>query len=290
MANKRKKRHWWKNIKFKYRLTIVNENTLEEVFGLYVSKLNGLSVLFTVLLILFSLTALIMVYTPLRNYLPGYMSNELRATIVDNALQIDSLEQVAEQQRRYIANIQDLMAGRVNMDSVQTMADIDSLTAMEVDELQMPTEREEAFRQQYEAEEQFNLTAPRKKTTDTDGLEFYRPTRGILSSVFDADLRHYGVDIAANPNESVLATLEGTVIWSTYSTETGYVIALQHRKGLVSVYKHCGALLKQQGEFVKAGEVIALVGNTGVHTTGPHLHFELWNKGQALDPEKYIVF
>lgn len=290
MANKRKKKHWWKNIKFKYRLTIVNENTLEEVFGLYVSKLNGLSVLFSVLIILFLFTSLIMVYTPLRNYLPGYMSNELRAAIVDNALQIDSLEQVAEQQHRYISNIQELMAGRVNLDSVQTMADIDSLTAMEVDELQMPTEREEDFRQQYEAEEQYNLTAPRKLMTDTDGLVFYRPTRGILSSVFDAEQRHYGVDIAANPNESVLATLEGTVIWSTYSTETGYVIALQHRRGLVSVYKHCGALLKQEGQQVKAGEVIALVGNTGIHTTGPHLHFELWNKGQALDPEKYIVF
>ena len=290
MANKRKKKHWWKNIKFKYRLTIVNENTLEEVFGLYVSKLNGLSVLITLLAVLFLFTALIMVYTPLRNYLPGYMSNELRATIVENALQIDSLEQVAEQQRRYISNIQNLMVGRVDLDSVQTMADIDSLTIMDMDELQMATEREEMFRDQYESAEKYNLIASRKVTTDTDGLEFYRPTRGILSSVFDAEQQHYGVDIAANPNESVMATLEGTVIWSTYSTETGYVIALQHRKGLLSVYKHCGALLKQQGQHVKAGEVIALVGNTGVHTTGPHLHFELWNRGEALNPERYIVF
>ena len=290
MTNKRRKKHWWKNIKFKYKLTIVNENTLEEVLGLYVSKLNGLSVLISVLIVLFIFTALIMIYTPLRNYLPGYMSNELRATIVDNALQIDSLEQVAEQQRRYISNIQDLMAGRVNIDSVESMADIDSLTAMNVDELQMATDRESAFREQYESVEQYNLTAPRKRTTDTEGLDFYCPTRGILSSVFNVDQKHYGVDIAANPNESILATLEGTVMWSTYSTETGYVIAIQHRKGLVSIYKHCGALLKQQGQQVKAGEVIALVGNTGAYTTGPHLHFELWNKGQALNPESYIVF
>ena len=99
MAGKKKKKHWWNNIKFKYRLSIVNENTLEEVFSLYVSKLNGLSVLFTLLALLFALTALVMVFTPLRNYLPGYMSNQLRSAIVENALQADALEQVAEKQR-----------------------------------------------------------------------------------------------------------------------------------------------------------------------------------------------
>lgn len=289
MANKKKKKHWWQNIKFKYRLTIVNENTLEEVFGLYVSKLNGLSVLFTVLALLFLLTALIMVYTPLRNYLPGYMSNQLRSTIVENALQTDSLEQLVDQHRQYVANIQDLLAGNINIDSIESIEDFDSLTAMPVDQLQAATEREETFRANYEEAERYNLTAP-NAIPATDGLKFYRPTRGILSSIFDADKKHYGVDIAANPNQSILATLDGTVIWSTYTTETGYVIAIQHAKGLVSIYKHCGALLKNQGTPVKAGEAIALVGNSGSHSTGPHLHFELWHKGQALDPERYIVF
>lgn len=290
MAKKRKKKHWWHNIKFKYRLTIVNENTLEEVLAIYVSKLSGLSLIVSLLLILFLFTSLLMVFTPLRNYLPGYMSNELRATIVENALRADSLEQVTEQQRQYVMNIQDLLAGRVNMDSVQTMADIDSLREMPVDMLQEATELEKQYRLQYEEDERYNLTAPRMVTTDTDGLKFYRPTRGIISSIFDIENKHYGVDIAANPNESVLATLEGTVLWNAYSLETGYVIALQHKKGLVSIYKHCGSLLKEQGELVKAGEAIGLVGTTGVHSNGPHLHFELWNKGEALNPEKYIVF
>ncbi|MBQ4622156.1 MAG: M23 family metallopeptidase [Bacteroidaceae bacterium] len=289
MANKKKRKHWWQNIKFKYRLTIVNENTLEEVFGLYVSKLNGLSVLFSVLALLFLLTALIMVYTPLRNYLPGYMSNQLRSTIVENALQTDSLEQLVDQHRQYVANIQDLLAGNINIDSIESIEDFDSLTAMPVDQLQAATEREETFRANYEEAERYNLTAP-NAIPATDGLKFYRPTRGILSSVFDADKKHYGVDIAANPNQSILATLDGTVIWSTYTTETGYVISIQPAKGLVSIYKHCGALLKNQGTPVKAGEAIALVGNSGSHSTGPHLHFELWHKGQALDPERYIVF
>jgi lipoprotein NlpD len=289
MVNKRKKKRWWHNIKFKYRLTIVNENTLEEVWGIYVSKLNGLSVLLCILLLLFTFASLLMVYTPLRNYLPGYMSNELRATIVDNVLRLDSLQSVADQQRQYVMNIQDLMWGRVNIDSVQSISDIDSLLEVSTDMLD-PSEGEEAFRSQYEDTERYNLFNSPKNTTNTDGLEFYRPTRGILSSVFDIEKKHFGVDIAANPNESVLATLEGTVIWSAYSIEAGYVIALQHKKGIVSVYKHCGTLLKKEGQHVRAGEAIGLVGSSGVHSTGPHLHFELWNNGESLNPENYIVF
>ena len=112
----------------------------------------------------------------------------------------------------------------------------------------------------------------------------------MISSRFDAGKKHYGTDIAANPNESVLATLDGTVILSTYTADTGYVIQVQHNQDFVSVYKHCGSLLKQAGDAVKAGEAIALVGNSGTLTTGPHLHFELWHKGRAVNPEKYIVF
>lgn len=287
MANKRKRKHWWQNIKFKYRLTIVNENTLEEVVTLYVSKLNGLSVIFSVLTILCLLAALLIIYTPLRNYLPGYMSNELRATIVDNTLKADSLDEILGRHHLYIQNIQDILAGKISSDTVQS---IDSLTTMRTEELTGATEREQEFRQQYEEAERYNLTASNTAATDTEGLELYRPTRGILTSAFDPEVRHYGVDIAANPNESVLAVLDGTVIWNTYSTQTGYVIALQHRKGIVSIYKHCGSLLKAEGEQVKAGEAIALVGNTGVETSGPHLHFELWSKGLPLNPERYVVF
>lgn len=287
MVNKRRKKLWWHNIKFKYRLTIVNENTLEEVVTLYVSKLNGLSVLLSVLAFLFLISSLILIFTPLRNYLPGYMSNQLRLQIVDNTLLADSLEQVLERQKLYILNIQDILAGKIVPDSVQS---IDSLTQMREEDLQATTQREEEFRKQYEEEERYNLTATNARNTIVEELVFYRPTRGMISSSFDVTHRHYGIDIAANPNESILATLDGTVIWSAYSPQTGYVLAIQHNKDLVSIYKHCGALLKREGESIKAGEVIALVGNTGTLSTGPHLHFELWHKGQALDPEKYIVF
>ena len=286
MKKRRNRKAFWKDIKFKYKLTIINENTLEEVVGLHVSKLNGLSVLLSVLAVLFLIAALIITFTPLRNYLPGYMNSEVREQVVENALKADSLQQLVERQNLYIMNIQDIFRGTVKTDTVYSM---DSLTQLRKDSLMERTQRESDFRKQYEETEKYNLTSITARP-EVEGLIFYRPTRGMISSSFDADKRHYGTDIAANPGESILATLDGTVILSTYTAETGYVIELQHNQEFISIYKHCGSLLKHEGESVKGGEAIALVGNTGQLTTGPHLHFELWHKGRAVNPEVYIVF
>lgn len=283
MKNRRK--IFWRNFKFKYKLTITNENTLEEVIGLHVSKLNGVSVLLFAVTVIFLIAATIIAFTPLRNYLPGYMNSEVRELVVNNALRVDSLQQLLNRQNLYIMNIQDIFSGKVNTDTVNS---IDSLTMIRSEELMVRTEAEEKFRKQYEESERYNLTTMDNAPVIT-GLVFYRPTRGMISSGFDANKKHFGIDIAANPNESVLATLDGTVILSTYTAETGYVIQVQHAQNIVSVYKHCGSLLKKEGDVVKGGEAIALVGNTGEKTTGPHLHFELWSKGRALDPSKYIV-
>lgn len=286
MAKRKRNKAFWNNIKFKYKLSIINENTLEELVGLHVSKLNGLSVLLSAITIIFAIAAAIIIFTPLRNYLPGYMNSEVRSQIVDNALRMDSLQQVLEKQNMYIMNIQDIFRGTVRVDTVQS---IDSLTAIRSDSLMERTKREEEFRIQYEEREKYNLSNM-PEVANAGSFIFYRPTRGMVSAGFDAQEKHYGVDIAANPNESVLATLDGTVVMNAYTAETGYVIMVQHNQDLISVYKHCGSLLKKEGDIVKGGEVIALVGNTGRQTTGPHLHFELWYKGKAVDPTKYIVF
>lgn len=286
MPKKKKSKAFWNNIKFKYKLTIINENTLEEVVGIHVSKLNGFSVLLSVLTILFLIASVIIAFTPLRNYLPGYMNSEIRAQVVENALRVDSLQQLVDRQNLYIMNIQDIFSGKIKVDTVQS---IDSLTNMRADSLMERTQREEEFRRQYEETEKYNLTSI-AEDKGVDGLIFHRPTRGMLTSHFDPNSRHYGVDIAATPNESVLAALDGTVILSTYTAETGYLIEVQHGQDFITVYKHCGSLLKKEGDEVKGGEAIALVGNTGTLTTGPHLHFELWRKGRAVNPEKYIVF
>ena len=234
---------------------------------------------------IFLIAATIIAFTPLRNYLPGYMNSEVRELVVTNALRVDSLQQLLNRQNHYIMNIQDIFSGKVSTDTVSS---IDSLTMIRSEELMERTEAEELFRKQYEESERYNLTTMDNAPLTT-GLVFYRPTRGMISSEFDANKKHFGIDIAASPNESVLAVLDGTVILSTYTAETGYVIQVQHAQNIVSVYKHCGSLLKKAGDTVKAGEAIALVGNTGENTTGPHLHFELWSKGRALDPSKYIV-
>ena len=284
MKNKRKA--FWKNFKFKYKLTIINENTLEEIVGIHVSKLNGVSVLLSAVTVIFLIASLIIVFTPLRNYLPGYMNTEIREQVVTNALRADSLQWLLDRQRMYIMNIQDIISGNIKVDSVYS---IDSSTEARTEELMARTQAEEEFRKQYEETERYNLTTIDNAQAVT-GLIFFRPTRGMVSSEFDANQKHFGIDIAASPNESVLATLDGTVILATYTADTGYVIQVQHSQNLVSVYKHCGSLLKKVGDSVKAGEAIALVGNTGEKTTGPHLHFEIWNRGRALDPSKYIVF
>lgn len=286
MAKKKRSKAFWNNIKFKYKLTIFNENTLEEVVGLRVSKLNGFSVLLTAVILIFAIAATIIAFTPLRNYLPGYMNSEVRAQIVQNALKADSLQQVVEKQNLYILNIQDLFSGKIPVEDVRSL---DSLTAMRTDSLIGRSKREDEFRQRFEETEKYNLTTI-NDAPNVDGLIFFRPARGMLSSRFDPKDKHFGIDIAADSNESVVSTLDGTVILSTYTAETGYLTAVQHTKDFISVYKHCGSLLKSEGEKVRGGEVIALVGNTGRQSTGPHLHFELWYKGKAVDPERYIVF
>ncbi|MGL5980856.1 MAG: M23 family metallopeptidase [Phocaeicola sp.] len=282
----KKRKAFWSNFKFKYKLTIFNENSLEEVVGIHVSKLNGLSVLLTAVIVIFAIAATIIAFTPLRNYLPGYMNSDVRAEIVSNTLRSDSLQEVLEKQSRYIMNIQDILSGKVRVDSVQS---IDSLTMVRSEELMERSKEEEEFQKMYEESERYNLTTAVTQATGGD-LNFFRPIRGIISSTFEDDKNSFGVDIVANPNESILSTLDGTVILAAYTAEAGYVIQVQHSQDFISIYKHCGLLLKREGESVKAGEAIALVSNTDEQGIVPHLHFELWCKGRAIDPSKYIVF
>lgn len=286
MAKRLFKKTFWHNFKFKYKISILNENTLEEVFELRVSKLNGLSVLLTTIIIIFSIAAAIIAFTPLRNYLPGYINSEIRAQITSNALKADSLADVVERQNLYIMNIQDIFRGNVRPDTIHSM---EELTIIREDSLLERSQREEEFRRQYEEAEKYNLSTITVQS-QADGMIFYTPTRGMVTSTFDADIRHLGIDIAASTNQSVVAVLDGTVLLSSYTAETGYVIMLQHNQEFVSVYKHCSGLLKREGDQVKGGEVVALVGNTGTLTTGPHLHFELWHRGKPVNPEHYIVF
>lgn len=288
---KRKKKQgfksFWSRVRFKYKLTFINEDTLEEVWTFRLSQLSAFAVLLVFAFALVSVTAFIIIKTPIRNYLPGYLDVEVRKEIVQNALRADSLERMLEIQHVYLENVARIIGGEVPLDSIRR---IDSLARVDAD-FEIPRgEAEQAFVVQYEEEEKYSLTALNPNPVFTEQAFFYKPVDGVVSSHYQTDIRHFGVDIAASPSESVLATLDGTVVYAGYDPQHGNVIQLQHRNGLVSIYKHNEALLKEPGDHVVAGEAIALVGNTGTLSTGPHLHFELWYKGVPVNPEEYIAF
>ena len=286
MTAMRKKGRFWHDIKFKYRLTVLNENSLEEVGSLHVSKLAGLLLLVLACIFIFLVAALIIVYTPLRGYLPGYMNSDVRQQVVVNALRADSLQEALYRHGLYIQNIQDIIGGKVKTDTIQS---IDSLAVVRAEELMERSREEEEFIRQYEERERYNLTAVSENPSG-EGLIFFPPVRGTVVKRFDSNGRHYGTDIQAVPKSSIVAALDGTVIFAAYTAETEYVIQIQHSQNFVSVYKYCGALMTRQGDAVKGGEVIALIGGAGTEREKPHVHFELWHKGTPVDAEQYVVF
>lgn len=287
MKKKIHRRAFWHNVKFKYRLTVVNENTLEEVAGLHVSKLNGLAVLIGGCTVIFFVAASIIAFTPLRNYLPGYMNSDVRRQIVENALRADSLQQALGRQQQYMMNIRDILSGRVRADSV---ASLDSLTDARAEQLMERSREEEEFRTRYEEEERYNLTAV-SGVTDGAGLVLFRPLRAAVSAPFSPEERHFGVDLAAGPGEGVMAALDGTVVMAAYIAGEGQVVMVQHAQNFLTVYRHCGSLMCASGDRVKGGDVIALTQDDGASGGGhPFLHFELWHGGVPVDPARYVVF
>lgn len=283
---KKGRKAFWHNIKFKYKLTIINENTLEEVVGIHVSKLNGLSVLLFACTIIFIIAASIIAFTPLRNYLPGYMNSEVREMVVSNALRADSLRLALEKQNRYIMNIQDIFSGKIHVDTIQS---IDSLTNLRAEQLMERTKEEEEFRQQYEEKERYNLRAI-DNSNAVSGLIFFKPVNGVKEVNFNPEEKHYGIDILTSDNENVVAILDGTVIMATYTVNDGYVIQVQHAQNFISIYKNCGSLMKEPGDKVKGGDVIALVGKGNDEHKESYLHFELWRRGVPINPGNYVVF
>lgn len=279
---------FWHRIRFKYKLSFINEGTLEEVWAFRLSRLSAFISLAVFAFFLVAVTSLIIIKTPIRNYLPGYLDVEVRKEIMQNVLRADSLQRMMEIQSLYLNNVAGILSGTIQLDSIRR---IDSLASNDMN-YEIPRSKEETeFVRDFEEEEKYNLsvlTDPGK--VPTDGVFFYKPVNGVVSSSYETDVQHYGVDLVAAPKESVLATLDGTVIYTGFDPNHGNVIQIQHKNGFISVYKHNELLLKEVGDHVVAGEAIALVGNTGEISTGPHLHFELWYRGNPVNPEEYIAF
>ena len=271
----------------KYRLIILNEETFEERLSLRLTRLNVFVGLTLSVILLISLTILLIAFTGLREYIPGYASTEMRQKATVLAYQADSLRNVIEMNDRYLNSIRSVLVGEEG--SVELRRDsFISAEQQEVQEANLEPSREDSLlREKVVREDKYNIL---ETATSRANYALFAPVSGPISEGYDIRESHYGVDIVVAENTPVKAVSDGTVIFSEWTVETGNVIIIEHSYGMISVYKHNSTLTKTQGERVRKGEVIATAGSTGDFSTGPHLHFELWNDGQSVDPTDFIDF
>ncbi|MFP4555344.1 MAG: M23 family metallopeptidase [Bacteroidales bacterium] len=288
MPKQKSKKRYIHKLKSKYRLSIYNDQTFEEVWFMRLSRLNVISVIGGSSILLIAVVTLLIAFTPIREFIPGYPDGTTRRHIVQNALKADSLEREIQQWKIYLGNLHSILRGE-RPDDKESLPD----TSIRYKEIQFSRSLEDSLlRLQIESEELYNLSLTDTRTNNEKltSLHFFPPVKGMVTNPFNAKTGHFGVDIVAPPNEVIVAISNGTVTLSSWTLETGYVIQIQHDDNLLSVYKHNSKLLKRSGAQVKAGEAIAIIGNSGELTTGPHLHFELWHNGTPINPEQHIVF
>ena len=277
----------WDRLKYKYKLSVINEISYEEVFNFRLSQLHVLTALSVLAVILVVLTILLIAFTGLREFIPGYPDGNMRQMIAQNALRVDSLENELLKRDRFFKSIRLVLNGG---DTTSLERSREDTARYRNDTIRFQiSEQENEFRAAIEERERFNLSLGMKEQNH-DYYHFFPPVEGIVTQSFDEKKRHYGTDIVAKANAKVAAVLDGVVIFTDWTVKTGYVIQVQHTNDLISVYKHNSILLKKQGDYVRAGEVLGVVGNTGEESSGPHLHFELWRAGNPLNPENFIKF
>ena len=282
------KRGFWERWRYKYRFVVLNSDNFEERLSFKLSRLNIFVLSSFALVFLIGSTILLISLTPLREYIPGYTSTNMRRQVVGLNHLSDSLLTVLESKDRYLNNIRFIIAGK----TPKEIGDTNTPTKQNIEDVVFEIVSEDSvLRTQIEEEERFSLFASaNNKEQGLKNVLFFTPIKGVVTQSFNTKNQHLGVDVVAKENEAIKAVLDGTVALSSWTSETGYVIAILHDNGLFSVYKHNSVLLKKQGAKVRAGEAIAIIGNSGELSTGPHLHFELWHNNKAIDPEQYIVF
>tara|TARA_B100000989_G_scaffold183497_1_gene138095 strand:- start:2489 stop:3346 length:858 start_codon:yes stop_codon:yes gene_type:complete len=270
----------------RFHILVVNEKTLERKKLFSSSSLNMLISSFFAFLLILSASFLLIYFTPLKEYFRGYTSVELRQNAVENSMKLDSLESLYIVQSNYINSIKDLLSGNISYEELDENLSGNENNVAEL-EIVDTNQDDSLLRALVEEEDKYNAF-------DIQGERFttvlFPPVKGGLSSVFDINSKHYGVDIVMPENSPVHSISEGIVVFSEWTSGTGFVIIIEHLNGLTSIYKHNSSIIKTQGDRVVTGEIIAFTGNTGELTTGPHLHFELWYQGEPVDPQSYIEF
>jgi murein DD-endopeptidase MepM/ murein hydrolase activator NlpD len=281
----KKKRLWIQNLLNRYRVVVISESTFEERFLTRISQLRIILLLTFFVLFIVIGSVLMVAYTPLKEFIPGYTTTALRKEAIRNSFLLDSLTVEFQKQERFIHSITKALIGEFDQ-QVATLEN-NTVEGQWVLNPQKLTTADSLLRLEVSQEDKYNVIP------DTDaGVKYllYPPALGIVSSPFDPKTKHFAVDIALEKNSPIMAVAAGTVIFSEWTADTGYVIIVKHEYGLLSAYKHNASLEKSQGDLVSAGEVIARAGNTGELTTGWHLHFELWINGYPVDPSHFIDF
>jgi len=269
----------------KYRLVLLNDSTYEEKSSFKISRLNVFSILFALMFIIVLITSGILFFTPIREYIPGYSSTSLQKQANMLSYKTDSLRQIVFLNDQYINSLKKVLTG--DLETIEYKAD--SVISKDILDLQIieKSKEDSILRQLVNDEDKYNLENINK---NKDFYLLSAPINGAVSQNYSIADDHLAIDISVDIGTPVKAVSNGRVILSEWTTQTGYVLIIDHGNDLISVYKHNSKLLKSQGEIVKQDEIIALSGNSGVLTSGPHLHFELWSEGFSIDPNTLINF
>ncbi len=284
-------------IKHKHRFVVMDTDTFKEKFSFQLSGINLFVTVGVTIIVLIVLTTVLIAFTPLREYIPGYTDTEMVEQTYVNAKKIDSLEVVLNNQEWMIATMQAVLRGeQVGDDFVEAVEDSTSTLAVAVKAykhskedslLRVDVENED---NRYQVKQKASQATVNAEVQPVVTHLFYAPLKGNIVAPYNAAERHYGVDISAANNTPVNAAYIGTVLFAGFTAENGYVIALQHPAGVITVYRNNSALLKHQGDVVRAGEPIAYVGTGHKREIGPYLHLEVWVNGTPVNPEEYIAF
>jgi len=296
MTDKDQDQSRWKllftNLRYKYKLVITNESTMEERFNFRISRLNVILLFVLISLFSISFTIFVIWVTPLKEYIPGYASVDKVKQVYINNVRIDSLKNAIDARDLYLNNLKETILQGKPPKEIDTLL-LQQNKNIDYKNIKMGHSVEDSLlREEWEDKEKYDLIYYPDKQTQKgiSSFMFFSPVGGQVVAGFNLKKKHYGVDLTAEKNEPVKATLEGMVVLSAWTYETGYLVVIQHESNLVSVYKHNSVLLKKEGDFVKAGDPIAISGNSGEQTSGLHLHFELWYNGSPVNPSDFVVF
>lgn len=294
------KRRWWQRISFKklnrkYVFLMSHEETMEPIVDFRVNLMNIIIIAIASIVFLIAITTLIIAFTPLREYIPGYTDTSLKRELYTLNRRADSIEQDLRRKDVYFNNLKLVIEGyELDHDSMGTHDIYTPMATFDIDTIALRrSAQDSALRAEFERDNMYNLPetdAFIKTTLHPEAAKFFTPITGSVTLPYDPTHGHYGIDIASTENQVIKATLDGTVIYSSWTLDFGYTIGIQHNNNYFSTYKHNATLLKKEGDFVKAGEAIAIVGESGEQVTGQHLHFELWHNGVAVNPQEYINF